>query len=296
MSGGTGGAFATGASVGCPPDLVFTKGQNWGFPPLHPDRQREDGYTYLIASFRNHLRYANALRIDHVMGLHRLFWIPDNAEAKYGAYVATPADEIYAILSVESHRRKAWLVGEDLGTVPPAVESAMNRHAVAGMYVVQYELRPEPAMPLRPVPATTVASVNTHDMPPFAAFWSGIDLADRQSMGLLDGDALHVETASRSAQKEALVHFLKGEGKIPAEGRDRRPGRRPGRDLAVAGGLDQPRPPPQRRGSLAGNRVAEYTQHLDRAGQLAAQAPPSSRSHCHQRQLPQPPDRGRRRP
>lgn len=210
-------AFATGASVGCPPDLVFTKGQNWGFPPLHPDRQREDGYAYLIQSFRNHLRYANALRIDHVMGLHRLFWIPDGAEAKYGAYVATPAEEIYAILSVESHRRQAWLVGEDLGTVPPAVESAMNRHAVSGMYVVQYEVRPEPALPLRPVPATTVASVNTHDMPPFAAFWSGIDLADRQSMGLLDGQALAAETSSRTAQKEALVAFLKGEGVIPAD-------------------------------------------------------------------------------
>ena len=125
-------AFATGASVGCPPDPVFTKGQNWGFPPLHPDRQREQGYRYLIASFRNHLRHANALRIDHVMGLHRLFWIPDGAEAKDGAFVSTPAEEIYAILSVESHRHSAWLVGEDLGTVPPEVEGAMKRHGSAG--------------------------------------------------------------------------------------------------------------------------------------------------------------------
>ena len=210
------GIFATGASVGCPPDLVFTKGQNWGFPPLHPDRQREAGYRYLIASFRNHLRYANALRIDHVMGLHRLFWIPDGAEAKYGAFVETPSAEIYAILSVESHRRQAWLVGEDLGTVPPEVESALNRHAVSGMYVIQYELRPNPELPIRPVPKTTVASVNTHDMPPFASFWSGLDLDDRHALGLLDDAGLAAERVARADQKAALVGFLQREGRIPA--------------------------------------------------------------------------------
>ena len=209
-------AFATGASVGCPPDLVFTKGQNWGFPPLHPDRQRESGYRYLIACFRNQLRYANALRIDHVMGLHRLFWIPDGAEAKHGAFVATPSEEIYAILSVESHRRQAWLVGEDLGTVPPEVESALNRHAVSGMYVVQYELRPDPALPMRPVPPTTVASVNTHDMPPFASFWSGLDLDDRHALGLLDDAGLAHERQVRADQKATLVAFLEKENKVPA--------------------------------------------------------------------------------
>ncbi len=209
-------SFATGASVGCPPDLVFTKGQNWGFPPLHPDRQRESGYKTLIASFRNHLRYANALRIDHVMGLHRLFWIPDGAEARHGAFVSTPSAEIYAILSVESHRQKAWLVGEDLGTVPPEVESALNRHAVAGMYVIQYEVRPDPALPVRPVPKTTVASVNTHDMPPFAAFWGELDLADRQALGLLDDESLSRERQARTDVKSALVGFLEREAKVPA--------------------------------------------------------------------------------
>ena len=174
-------AFATGASVGCPPDPVFTRGQNWGFPPLHPDRQREQGYRYLIASFRNHLRHANALRIDHVMGLHRLFWIPNGAEARDGAFVSTPAEEIYAILSVESHRHSAWLVGEDLGTVPPEVEGAMKRHGVRGMYVVQYEIRADRDRPLREVPESTIAGVNTHDMPPFASFWAGLDLDDRRT-------------------------------------------------------------------------------------------------------------------
>jgi 4-alpha-glucanotransferase len=213
-------AFATGASVGCPPDPVFTRGQNWGFPPLHPDRQRESGYAYLIASIRNHLEHANALRIDHVMGLHRLFWIPEGAEAKDGAFVSTPAEEIYAILSVESHRRSAWLVGEDLGTVPPEVEKAMKRHNVRGMYVAQYELRPDEDRPLREAPESTVASINTHDMPPFAAFWGGLDLDDRHHLGLLDAERLDAEELVRSQQRRSLVKFLEAEGLLDSDADD----------------------------------------------------------------------------
>ncbi|WP_435005428.1 4-alpha-glucanotransferase [Tundrisphaera lichenicola] len=207
-------AFATGASVGCPPDPVFTKGQHWGFPPLHPDRQREQGYKYLIASFRNHFRHANALRIDHVMGLHRLFWIPTGAEAKDGAFVSTPSEEIYAILSIESHRQSAWLVGEDLGTVPPEVEGALKDHGIRGMYVVQYEIRTDADVPLREVPEATVAGVNTHDMPPFAAFWQGLDLDDRKDLGLLDAEALEQQRQVRADQRMAVVEFLRAEGML----------------------------------------------------------------------------------
>ena len=148
------------------------------------------------------------------MGLHRLFWIPEGAEAKEGAFVSTPAEEIYAILSVESHRHAAWLVGEDLGTVPPEVDEAMKRHNVRGMYVVQYELRPDPLQPLREPPGATVASINTHDMPPFAAFWGGIDLDDRKDLGLLDDDRLEAEKRIRDDQRRALVRFLEAEGRL----------------------------------------------------------------------------------
>ena len=214
--------FATGASVGCPPDPVFTKGQNWGFAPLHPDRHRETGYAYLIASIRNHLKYANALRIDHVMGLHRLFWIARGAEAKDGAFVSAPAEEIYAILSLESHRHAAWLVGEDLGTVPPEVDGAMKRHNVRGMYVIQYEVRPDTAGPLREVPEATVASLNTHDMPTLAAFWSGIDLDDRKDLGLLSEEGLEAEKQVRADQRQALVMFLRAEGMLTSDASETR--------------------------------------------------------------------------
>ena len=271
-------AFATGASVGCPPDSVFTKGQNWGFPPLHPERQREQGYRYLIASFQNHFRYANALRIDHVMGLHRLFWIPDGAEARLGAFVSTPAEEIYAILSVESHRKSAWVVGEDLGTVPPEVASALDRHDVRGMFVVQYELRPDPEQPMREVPAATVASINTHDMSPFAAFWQGIDLDDRHDLGLLDDLGLQAERQSREDQRRSLISFLKTRGVL-------KPGNAETEDVlqalwGMAGRLTIERPVAQCRGLLARDRAPEHPQHPGRAAQLATEASPVVRAIC----------------
>ncbi len=166
-------SFAQKATAGAPPDTFFTRGQDWGFPPLHPQKIRERGYGYFIACLRHSMRYASWLRIDHVMGFHRLFWIPQGLPATEGVYVRYPAEELYGILCLESHRNRCALVGENLGTVPPEVNSALARHRWNGMFVVQYELRPDPRRPLRSVPAQSVASLNTHDMPPFAAFWGG---------------------------------------------------------------------------------------------------------------------------
>src|SRR5690606_11820136 len=99
--------FALTASVGSPPDTFFPHGQNWGFPPMNPLTMRQDRHRYFTDIIRNQLRYANVLRIDHVMALHRLFWIPQGMEADDGVYVKYPADELYAILSIETHRHHA---------------------------------------------------------------------------------------------------------------------------------------------------------------------------------------------
>jgi 4-alpha-glucanotransferase len=186
--------FALNASVGCP-----------------PDHQREDGYAYLIASLRSHLRHAGALRIDHVMGLNRLYWIPRELDGGRGCYVTYPADEIYAILSVESHRQRAWVVGENLGTVPPDVPVMMDRHAVRGVYVIQHELstNDQTDPPISEVPEASVASMNTHDMPPFAAYWDGRDIEQRVSLGLLDAPTAERERQARPAQREALVAYFR---------------------------------------------------------------------------------------
>lgn len=204
--------FILDASAGAPPDAVFTKGQNWGFPPLHPQKIREQGYRYVIACLRHHLQHAGILRIDHVMGLHRLFCIPNGMEARHGVYLRYRADEFHAILTLESHRSKALIVGEDLGTVPFYVRPAMKRHGLYSMYVVQYELASDPQKGLPHPPTSSVASLNTHDMPPFAAFWQGLDIEDRLRLGLLDKSGVKRTKKNLRNTKNVLLGFLRSKG------------------------------------------------------------------------------------
>lgn len=194
--------FATGVSAGAPPDAFFTHGQNWGFPPLNPTALREDGYRYLREVIRTHLRYAGALRLDHVMALHRLFWVPGGMKATDGVYVQYPADELFAVLCLEAQRHQALVVGEDLGTVPPEVRQQMERHHVLRMYVVQFEAHSDPDKPLSNPPADSVASLNTHDMPTFAAYRTGRDADLRRELNLISAAEA---TAVHQARTELLA-------------------------------------------------------------------------------------------
>lgn len=202
--------FASGVAAGAPPDDFFREGQNWGLPPLHPERIRERGYAYTRACLGHSLRRARALRVDHVMGLHRLFWVPEGAPAREGLYVRYREEELWAILCLESHRHRAAVVGEDLGTVPPEVRAALEAHDVDGMYVVQFEARPDPEEALPAVPRRSLATLNTHDMYPFAAFWSGADIQDRRERGLLDAEAAARERDRRKRIRTALATWLGG--------------------------------------------------------------------------------------
>lgn len=217
------GFFAETASVGAPPDVFFSKGQNWGFPPLHPQRIRQLGYSYFIEYLRFHMRCAGLLRLDHIMGLHRLYWIPTGFPADQGAYVSYPAEELQAILTLESHRNKTVIIGENLGTVPPEVNEDMARHEFRQMYVVQYELRPDSKKPLRTPPAQCVASMNTHDVHPFAAHWRALDLADRLDLGLLDSEEMKNELNHRRELNAALIAFLKSNGCLEDDASDTAP-------------------------------------------------------------------------
>jgi 4-alpha-glucanotransferase len=201
--------FARGATGGAPPDPMFTQGQDWGFAPLHPGALRASGYRYLVDCLRHHLQVARMLRFDHVMALHRLYWIPSGYSATAGAYVTCPAEELYAVLSIESHRHQARIVGENLGTVPPEVNRALARHGVRGMHVVQYELRPHPRHPLPASPGSSVASLNTHDMPPFAAYWHGLDIFDRFGLGLLTQSGVRSEQRRRQRIRRSLQRWLR---------------------------------------------------------------------------------------
>jgi len=200
--------FAPDVSVGAPPDAVFTRGQNWNFPPLHPEKIREQGYRYAIAYLRHHLKHGGILRIDHVMGLHRLFWIPNGVEPGQGVYVRYHNEELYAILALESHRHQAILVGEDLGTVPPEVRPTMRRHGLHRMYVLQYEVVTNHQRALRPIPHNCVASLNTHDMPTFASFWQGLDSRDAVVTFLRDKGWIREPVADTGAILRACLSFL----------------------------------------------------------------------------------------
>jgi 4-alpha-glucanotransferase len=164
-------AFAAGASIGAPADDFFTSGQRWGIPPLHPGRIRDRGHAYPIACVRELLRHASAARIDHVMGMHRTFWVPDGFPASDGVYVRYPASELYAVLCIESHRAAAAIVGEDLGTVPAVVRRTMAARGLMRSFVLQAEAGGD-GDPLGDVPRSALAGMNTHDMPTFAGFWA----------------------------------------------------------------------------------------------------------------------------
>lgn len=215
--------FVLDAAAGAPPDDFFTRGQNWGFPPMHPERIREEGYRYYRACLRHQLRHSGILRIDHVMGFHRFFWVPKGMEAREGAYIRYRAEEFYAILALESHRHRARIVGEDLGTVPPYVRPAMARRGIRRMFVVQFALSTDPAQALGPVPRGCLASVNTHDMPTFASFWEGRDIGERASLGLFDPRGKKEEEARRGMLKRSLLSFFRRKrrlaGSAPGTGR-----------------------------------------------------------------------------
>ncbi len=204
--------FARGASGGAPPDAFFTKGQNWGFPPLDPHALRRDGYRYLISALERHLAYSSVLRLDHVMALHRLYWVPEGLPASEGVYVRYPREELFAMLTLESHRHKAWIIGENLGTVPEVVNKAMEEHGVGDMYVVQYELTPKRRPPLRPISNRCVVSMNTHDMPPFAAYWTGLDIDDRLDLELLDESEASVARDEQTELRRVLAAYLNEQG------------------------------------------------------------------------------------
>jgi 4-alpha-glucanotransferase len=209
--------FVNGVSVGAPPDTVFTRGQNWTFPPLHPDSIRETGYSYVISYLQHHLQYAKILRIDHIMGFHRLFFIPAGYKSGQGMYVRYHPEELYAILCIESHRHQSIIVGEDLGIVPREVRTTMNRHGLQRMWVMHYELAGNTRPLLSNPRPQSVTSLNTHDMPPFAAFWMGQDIIDRVRTGIITEAVAHKERVTRAIIKQKLVTFLKERGFLGAK-------------------------------------------------------------------------------
>jgi len=204
------GSFALDASVGAPPDLLNLQGQDWGLPPLRPDRLRSSGFTVFIEALRANMRAAGALRIDHVMMLMRLFWIPAGGSGADGAYVRYPMEELFAVLALESRRHQCLVVGEDLGTVPDAMREAMHRHGVLS-YRLLYFQRDAQGGFLAPqdYPREAVVAVSTHDLPPLGGWWGAADVRLRGELGMAgDADALREAMAARAHERARLAEVL----------------------------------------------------------------------------------------
>jgi 4-alpha-glucanotransferase len=209
-------SFVTGMHVGAPPDSFFTRGQDWDSPPLHPLRIREQGHRYFVGCLRQHMRHGRYVRIDHVMSLHRLFWIPEGRAPAEGVYVSYPADELYAALCLESHRHQTEVVGEDLGTVPPGVRASMRSHGVLGTWMLQSSLRSRAARVVSPVPRHVVAGFGTHDMFPFVGFLRCDDIVARTETGQLDRADARRAGAARRRLVAKLAAFLGEDADAPA--------------------------------------------------------------------------------
>jgi 4-alpha-glucanotransferase len=171
-------AFARTMSVGAPPDTFNTQGQNWGLPPFDPWRLRRGGYEPFIQTVRCAFRAAGAVRMDHVMGLFRLWWIPEGKAPKDGCYVYLPFRDLTGILALESQRANLGVVGEDLGTVEPYVGDELATRNVLSYKLVQFE--PGPTSEL---PENAMAAVTTHDLPTIAGCYTGTDLIEAAAIG-----------------------------------------------------------------------------------------------------------------
>ncbi|HEV2885710.1 MAG TPA: 4-alpha-glucanotransferase [Jatrophihabitans sp.] len=179
--------MAEGVSVGAPPDPFNLSGQDWGLHPFVPWRLRQADYQPFIEAIRATLAQHGGLRIDHVMGLLRLWWIPRDCAPTEGGYVHYPVADLLEIVALESHRFQAMVVGEDLGTVAPGLREEMAARNILSYRLLWFEEEPPAAWPV-----TALAAVSTHDLPTVAGLWSGADLADQRASGL-DADAATTE-------------------------------------------------------------------------------------------------------
>jgi len=184
--------LADAATVGAPPDEFNAEGQDWCLPPFIPHRLRAARFGPFIETIRASLRHASGLRIDHVMGLFRLYWIPKGLGPRRGAYVRYPAEELLATVAIESHRAGAWIAGEDLGTVEREVRRRLAENKMLSYRLLWFEDETPDEYP-----RLAMAAITTHDLPTVAGLWSGADMAACRRIGLAADDKSYGKIGER---------------------------------------------------------------------------------------------------
>lgn len=200
--------FVNGARVGSPPDGFSPTGQDWSFPPPDHERHREDGYRLYRESIRKTMRHGGALRIDHVMRLFRLYWIPEGHTAEHGAYVEDRASELVRILALESVRNNAVIIGEDLGTVEDDVRATLADFGILSYRLLIFEADVNGFKAPARYPKSALTSTTTHDLPTMAGFWTGQDIEARLRTGMIDRANYESQWRDRLRDKQQLLDAL----------------------------------------------------------------------------------------
>ena len=213
-----GQSFLKGLSIGAPPDPLGPQGQVWGVPPPDPIASDAEGHAGFAALIRANMRHAAALRIDHALGLKRLFLIPDGATAAEGCYLDQPFDALLGEIALESRRAGCTVVGEDLGTVPEGLREALAEARALSYRVLWFERQGPDFLPPAHYPRFAAACVATHDLPTLAGWWEGADIEESAALGFIDPV---LAWRARVAERTVLFAALRDAGlavSLPAEG------------------------------------------------------------------------------
>ncbi|WP_413702384.1 4-alpha-glucanotransferase [Psychromonas sp. KJ10-10] len=204
-------------SVGAPPDILGPLGQSWGLPPMSPDKLYQDAFRPFIELLQANMSHCGALRIDHVMALLRLWWVPDNDDAGAGAYIYYPVQDLLNILALESQRNQCLVIGEDLGTVPEGIDVMLEKAGVYSYKVFFFEQAPDGGF-VSPAhyKGQAMATLSTHDMPTIKGYWHCDDLYLGKELGLYpDPEVLNRLLESRVYCKQQILNSLHGHSSLP---------------------------------------------------------------------------------
>jgi 4-alpha-glucanotransferase len=211
--------YVNGCRVGAPPDEFSPNGQDWCFPPPDCEAHRESGYRLYRESIRKICAHGGALRIDHVMRLVRLFWIPEGATPAQGTYVRDYAVELLRILALESVRNKTVIIGEDLGTVTDEIRELLARFCILSYRLFYFEKNSQDGSfkGSFEYPRQALVASSTHDLATFVGFWNGCDIEARKAAGLIDENAYAAQVHGRSREKQRMLDRLHAENLLPQD-------------------------------------------------------------------------------
>lgn len=207
-------AYVVEQSIGAPPDYFSAYGQDWGLTPLSPETLASTGCAALADAIEAQVRFAGALRIDHVMALERLFFVPEGRSPAEGRYVDYPTDALMDVLARLSEKHGALVIGEDLGVVPEGFRQRMAEHRILSYRIAYFEKEGPRFKPAQDYPELAIACLSTHDLAPLRAWWRGDDIRLRQGVGAIDAEMAATQTRERAAERASLVEALAQSGAL----------------------------------------------------------------------------------